>query len=178
MRCLPNTKNERTPAYRHHKPSKQAVITLNGRDFYLGPFGSPASRQAYDRLLAELLVAGRSIPVPATPHNGLTITELTASYWRHAQVYYVKDGRPTSELPCIRQALIPGDRLARQSSVEFPFDGIPAQALSLPPCLKHLKWIGAIQKRPKRSNLVPLRSCSSRGSSVHSAMALKSIWAD
>ena len=34
----------RTPSYRPHKPTGQAVVTLNGRDFYLGRFGSPESR--------------------------------------------------------------------------------------------------------------------------------------
>ena len=44
------------PAYRLHKPTGQAVVTLNGRDFYLGRHGSPASRDEYDRLIAEWLV--------------------------------------------------------------------------------------------------------------------------
>jgi hypothetical protein len=29
----------RTPSYRHHKPSGQAVVTLEGRDIYLGRYG-------------------------------------------------------------------------------------------------------------------------------------------
>jgi hypothetical protein len=30
----------RTPSYRRHKPTGQAVVTIHGRDFYLGRFGS------------------------------------------------------------------------------------------------------------------------------------------
>lgn len=32
------------PAYRKHKASGQAIVTLDGNDFYLGPHGTKASR--------------------------------------------------------------------------------------------------------------------------------------
>ena len=50
----------RTPSYRLHKPSRQAVVTLSDRDHYLGPYGSPKSRSAYDRLVSEWLANHRS----------------------------------------------------------------------------------------------------------------------
>jgi hypothetical protein len=50
------------PSYRLHKPSGQAVVTLSGKDFYLGPWKSAASREAYDRLLAEWISNGRRLP--------------------------------------------------------------------------------------------------------------------
>ena len=49
----------RTPSLRHHKPSGQAVVTLDSRDIYLGRFGSPESRAEYDRLLALDVADGR-----------------------------------------------------------------------------------------------------------------------
>ena len=49
----------RTPSYRCHKPSGQAVVTLAGKDHYLGRHGSPESRQAYERLVAEWLANRR-----------------------------------------------------------------------------------------------------------------------
>ena len=39
------------PKYRKHRASKQAVVTINGRDHYLGPHGTKASRLKYDRLV-------------------------------------------------------------------------------------------------------------------------------
>ena len=33
------------PAYRHHKKSGNAVVTLDGRDRYLGPWKSKESRE-------------------------------------------------------------------------------------------------------------------------------------
>lgn len=34
----------RIPSYRHHKPSGHAVVTLGGRDIYLGKYNSAAIR--------------------------------------------------------------------------------------------------------------------------------------
>ena len=47
------------PKYRKHKASGRAVVTLAGRDYYLGPYGPKTSRAAYDRLVAEWLPSGR-----------------------------------------------------------------------------------------------------------------------
>jgi len=43
----------RAPSYRLHRPSGQAVVTLDGRDHYLGKHGSRGSRAEYDRLVSE-----------------------------------------------------------------------------------------------------------------------------
>ena len=98
----------RIPSYRHHKPSGQAVVTLSGRDHYLGNHGSPESRREYERLLAEWLTNHRRPPEePASCSPDLTMSELLLAYWDHVQSYYVKDGKPTSEPDTIRQALRP-----------------------------------------------------------------------
>ena len=41
------------PSYRHHKASGQALVTLQGRDFYLGAYGSKVSRLQYGRLISD-----------------------------------------------------------------------------------------------------------------------------
>ena len=46
------------PSYRHHRASGQAVVTLSGRDIYLGPHGTKFSRDNYDRVVGEWLAAG------------------------------------------------------------------------------------------------------------------------
>jgi hypothetical protein len=96
----------RTPSYRPHKPSGQAAVTLSGKDHYLGRFGSPESREVYDRVLAEWL-ANRRRPAPsADDRTGpISITRLLDGYEEHTRRYYVKAGRPTSEQDTIRQAL-------------------------------------------------------------------------
>jgi len=43
------------PAYRKHKRSGRAVVTLSGKDIYLGKYGSQASHDEYDRVTGEWL---------------------------------------------------------------------------------------------------------------------------
>ena len=43
----------RIPKYCKHKATGQAVVRLNGKDYYLGRFDTKESRSYYDRLIAE-----------------------------------------------------------------------------------------------------------------------------
>ena len=52
----------RTPKYRLHKAWNLAVVTIEGRDFYLGPWKSKASHIEYDRLIGEWLANNRQLP--------------------------------------------------------------------------------------------------------------------
>ena len=102
----------RTPSYRLHKPTGQAVVTLNGRDHYLGLHSTPESRAEYDRLLAEWLANGRRRLSPAgSDGHDLTINELLLAYLRFADSYYVKHGKPTTEPDSIRVTIRPLRRL-------------------------------------------------------------------
>lgn len=92
-----------TPKYRRHRASGQAVVTLDGVDHYLGKYGTKASRDEYDRLIGEWLARKRE-PAP-DPSGDLTVTELAIRYWRFAQTYYRKNGRPTGVTPGIKVAL-------------------------------------------------------------------------
>jgi len=93
------------PKYRRHRASGQAVVTIGGKDFYLGPHGTKVSKAEYDRLIAEWLAAGRrSLEVA---DESLTVDEVLAAYWRYAKGYYRKNGEPTKELDNIRYALRP-----------------------------------------------------------------------
>jgi integrase len=109
---MPRTKRpQHVPAYRHHKARGLAVVRIEGRDHYLGPYDSPESHAEYRRIVGEWLALGvapsASGPVegstgPAAPP---TVGELILGYVRHADAYYVKDGRPTSEASLIRLSL-------------------------------------------------------------------------
>jgi len=101
------------PAYRRHKASGQAVVTLNGRDFYLGRWQSRISRIEYDRLVCEWLAADRRIPERS---SGLYVVEFIAAYWKFARSYYVKNGSPSGSIPGIRVAL----RLLRETYGHTP----------------------------------------------------------
>jgi integrase len=79
--------SRRTPSYCHHKASGQAVVRIDGKDHYLGTFGSVESHRQYDRLIAEWLSHGRRFPSTATP-DSLSINELALAYWHWAVSYY------------------------------------------------------------------------------------------
>jgi integrase len=98
----------RPPAYRLHKSRNCAVVTIDGKNHYLGPYGSVESHEKYARLIAESRSnSGHLLPAPAAVagEHGPSIGELILAYFRHVQTYYVKDGQPTSEQDNIRQAL-------------------------------------------------------------------------
>ncbi len=117
---MSESKRPRTPSYRRHKPSGQAVVTLNGQDFYLGRYGAKASRDEYDRLTGEWLANGRHLPGSAGGASDLTVSEVLAAYWRFAEGYYVKDGRKTDEQACLKAAAKPLKRLyGRTRSADF-----------------------------------------------------------
>jgi integrase len=119
---MPRLADNAVPSYRLHKQSGQAIVTLCGKDFLLGTHGSAASRKEYGRLVAEWLANDRQIPVAAgggaSAGSGLTVNELILAYWRFAKGYYKKNGRHTSEIAALNQALEPlkdlyGKTLAR-----------------------------------------------------------------
>ncbi len=92
------------PKYRKHKASGQAIVTLNGKDHYLGPHGTKASQQLYDQLVGEWLANGRN-KFQGNDHDSITVAQLAAEYWKFAKGYYVKNGRPTDELPGLKIAI-------------------------------------------------------------------------
>ena len=85
------------PNYRKHKVSGQAVVTISGRDIYLGRHNTPESRERYDRAVAEWLANGRCLPPSSDRGEKLTINELILAYWGYITTRYVRDGRPTLE---------------------------------------------------------------------------------
>jgi integrase len=90
-----------TPSYRRHKPSGQAVVTIEGRDFYLGRYGTKQSRREYDRLIGEWFANGRR--VARTAGSDLTISELLVDYLRFAARYY-REGNELANIKCsVRQ---------------------------------------------------------------------------
>lgn len=89
---------KKTPSYRQRKGYDQAIVTLTDavtkhrRDYWLGAYGSPESRELYHQVLAEWEAAGRRLPQAPTnadgPVGGVTINEMTNAYWRWAKFAY------------------------------------------------------------------------------------------
>ena len=89
------------PAYTLHRPTGQARVRIDGRDHYLGAFGSTESHAKYDALVDDWLRR------KSVDRSTLTIDELALRFLEHTVTYYAKDGKPTSEVACIRAALRP-----------------------------------------------------------------------
>lgn len=80
----------RTPSYRRHV-SGQATVRIHGKDYYLGTYNSPRSKERYKDLIAELWEP------TGKPDEWPSLEELMASYLLHAQRYY-KDSNEASHI--------------------------------------------------------------------------------
>ncbi len=106
-------KAAKVPAYCLHKASGRAVVRVNGKDHYLGPFGSAESHERYAELIERWRLAKaapKELP-ELPPSQELSVNELLLKYWDYAESYYSSQGQPTKELVCMRDALRPVKRL-------------------------------------------------------------------
>lgn len=106
-----------TPSYRRRSDSDQALVTLTDavtkrrRDYWLGPYGSAESREAYHRVVAAWEAAGRRWPEVETrpakravdardEPEGPTVATLISAYWKWAKAYYA-----TNEVDTLKTGL-------------------------------------------------------------------------
>jgi integrase len=90
------------------------VVTLNGKDHYLGRYGTKQSKVAYDGLIGEWLAGGRQLP---DPEHGLSMNEVILAYLHHATDRYGKD---SNELGCLKYALrIVKEVCGRELALDF-----------------------------------------------------------
>ena len=94
--------SSRVPSYRRHKPTNQAVVTIDGIDFYLGTWSTKASKAEYDRLIAEWMANGRQLRSTIAE---TTVVEVINGFRKFAEAYYRKNGEVTREFGCIKEAL-------------------------------------------------------------------------
>ena len=100
------------PVPRLHRPSGRARLRIDGKEIWLGEFGSSAAQAEYDRLIGEWLANGRTLlpdrapvsPLPVKPIREVpdptvtTITILIAEFSQWAKKHYVSpDGSQTRE---------------------------------------------------------------------------------
>jgi len=108
---------KKPPKYRLQKSRGLAAVRLNGRDYYLGEYGSDASWEAYHRLLQQWYANGCRPLLERSVGHGLrsevsdaaglqeTIVELLNDYWDWACSYYRKNGEPTGTLDGVKVAV-------------------------------------------------------------------------
>lgn len=130
---MPSTSASRVPSYRRHKASGQAVVTISGKDIYLGKWNTKASKAEYDRLIAEFLANGRRLQ----DSNDVSVVEVLNAYRKFAHGYYRKAGNVTSEYSGIMDAL----KIVRSLYGRTPADDFGPLALkSVRQCMIDKDW--------------------------------------
>jgi len=93
--------SKRKPGYLHHKPTGQSRVRIDGKDHYLGPYGSSESRERYEDLIAEWFARQRDVTACT-----LTVDDLCLMFIDFADGYYRReDGTSTGTVGNIRSAL-------------------------------------------------------------------------
>ena len=100
------------PSYLQHS-SGQARVRVDGRDILLGEYNSKESRVRYAEIVAQV-VSGQTVQTCTARRSKrvetdsrLTVNELVAAYLSWADGHYLKNGKPTSEIHCLRSAVKP-----------------------------------------------------------------------
>ncbi len=102
------------PSYLKHSSGQARAVwsdALGIRHFQMlpGEFGSPESKNAYSRLVAELALS--PIASPVRPES-ITVVEVFAAYLEFAAKYYTDpDGKPTKELIGMKASIKPAREL-------------------------------------------------------------------
>jgi integrase len=98
------------PSYLHHTSGKARAVwtdALGVRQFRMfpGPHGSKEYLEAFGRLQLEIAT---SPAVAVADLDGITVNEVLAAYYEHADRYYADEhGKPTKELGCMKAATKP-----------------------------------------------------------------------
>lgn len=119
LETVPMSRRSGVPKYRRHRDAERgdrAFVALGTQRVYLGAYDSSESRERYARIIAEWESGSRQA---AVEKDEITILELAARFWSHAERYYVRaDVSPTRELGNYRSSLRPlkalyGETLAK-----------------------------------------------------------------
>jgi integrase len=106
-------KPTKVPSYCRHKATGQAVVRLNGRDHYLGPYGTAESQERYARLIAQWQATGAAATAASERLGSwstaapLSVNEVLLAYLEYARGYYTKDGEPNQEFESLKYAMRP-----------------------------------------------------------------------
>ncbi len=95
------------PKYRLHKSSGLGVVRLAGKDIYLGKHDTEESQAEYRQIIAEWLASPTQAIHLNNPIGSAIVNELVLAYLQFAKTYYIKNGRPSGEIPNLKDAVKP-----------------------------------------------------------------------
>ncbi len=95
--------SRKLPKLCHHKHDGRGYVTdpFTSLEVYLGVYDTPECQAAYDRWIVEL-IARRQQESSAPSGNRLSVAGLLSSFLDHAEGYYRKHGKITSEVRAFR----------------------------------------------------------------------------
>ena len=117
---MPRLAGTKSPSYCQHKSSGQAVVRINGRDYYLGRFGSPESRDRYQQLIAQW----NSGVIKDSDRKSICRSDRLGDHLRSSIIPWL-----TTRSLCLKQRFAPlrhrGDRTRRQLGYGAHCDNSP-----------------------------------------------------
>jgi hypothetical protein len=103
-------RSKRIPKHRRHATG-QGIVTLGGKDFYTGVFGTAKSEQRYRELIAEWMAKGGVAPTPSKRADadaaalGPSVAEVVVKFLAWARsTYRDDDGAGREELRTLERS--------------------------------------------------------------------------
>ncbi|MEZ5944845.1 MAG: tyrosine-type recombinase/integrase [Planctomycetaceae bacterium] len=100
--------HRRVPKYAFHKGTGQARVRINGKDIWLGKYGTPESMERYAKAVADWQQTAVEQP------EQVTFGQLAMLYKQHAKKHYRKNGKVTTEYGLVCYALKWMNQVARK----------------------------------------------------------------
>lgn len=116
--------SRKLPAYQLHKATKQAKVRIDGKDYYLGLWGSLESKAKYDKLISDWLAGNikekTNQPEAQPTLPALTVSALLNAYLDYAEGYYRKRGKATGQVDRIERAVkVAVERCGSTAAIAF-----------------------------------------------------------
>lgn len=132
------------PKLCHHRPSGRGYVTnpATGKEVYLGEYGTKGCLDKYNRWVVWLQDRRTDVASGTPPGEEVTVFQLTADFMVHAEKWYVKYGKQTSEVLLFRQVLaVAGDLHGQTLAKDFgpaAFKSVRAQLVQYGLARKHI----------------------------------------
>lgn len=98
----------RIPKLCRHKATGRGYVTdpfTKKEHYFTAPYGSPECQREYDAWVGQLMARRAAVASGTPPGSSVSVARLILDYMAHARIYYRKDGKVTTEVSALEQAL-------------------------------------------------------------------------
>lgn len=106
--------SSRIPKLCKHKATGRGYVTdpsTKKEHYFAAPYGTPECEAEYAAWVKQLMERRAVVASGATAGSSISVAQLIADYMEHARAYYRKDGKETTEVDALKQALTPINEL-------------------------------------------------------------------